>query len=71
VLPDSVLDRFCGRFLQRRLGKETTEISREQVAAAALCEMRIAGAIDGQIFFGSANHRLVALEDDVAIAPFF
>ena len=79
MLPHGVANRLGRARLQRRLCEEAAEITREQVATAALRELGIAGAVEknrgGPALGGVPRNQLIrapdqclrALEHDVAI----
>src|SRR5437867_3521633 len=61
MLPDRVLNRFARLLLQSGLGEQSAEIARQQIAAAALGEVRVARTVHEKVFAIAANHGLMAL----------
>ena len=68
VLPHRVGDGFERVGLEFRLCQQAADEAREQVAAAALREVRIAGGVHEDVAVRAADERLMAFQHDPAIA---
>lgn len=61
MLPDRETDGLAGVLLQHRLRKESGDKTAEDIAAAALGQIRVPGRIDVNIAFGAAGECLMTL----------
>jgi hypothetical protein len=68
VLPNCVTNCFQWIGLQARLTKQANEITGEQIAAAALCKVRISRCIHIHLAMASAHQRLMAFQNHRRIA---
>jgi len=68
VLPDGETDGGEGVVLAGGLGQEAGQIAGEQIAAAALRQNGIAGAVDENVAGGAANQGVMSFEHDIAMA---
>src|SRR2546423_7611940 len=68
VLPDSVANRGGRVGLQLGLGHQPAQITGQNIATAALGEQGVAGAIDKNMAFASADQCLVAFQHHPAVA---
>ena len=71
MLPDAVTKGGCGITVQLGLGQQPAQIAGQHIAAAALRQERVAGAVEEDTAFTAPDQRLVALEHHptVAVAP--
>src|SRR5436190_23637021 len=69
VLPDPKLNSQSGLTLQMRLSEQAAKIAGEQIAAAPLGQMRVAGHVHSHFATAADHGSVMALEHDMTIAP--
>ena len=71
MLPDGETYRLERVGAQGRLGEQARQVTRQDVAGAALSQMRIAGGIDMDNIRAAADEGLMAFENDPGVAKAF